>query len=63
MSTPETDDRISAKWTAVEIDVEYATIKMLRREAAARDLSVRALATRLLETIAAEQLTKAILDD
>jgi hypothetical protein len=47
----------------VAIEVEHAVVVRLRREAARRDMPVKVLIRDLLDVIAADQLTGAILDD
>jgi hypothetical protein len=47
--------------TKVELDLGVVT--PLRKEAARRDISLQCLVTNLLDVIATEQLTTAILDD
>jgi hypothetical protein len=51
----------SPPFVAVEID--RAVARALRPEAARREMSVQRLAVTLLETIARERLTDAVLDD
>ena len=46
-----------------KIELDPGIVTPLRREAAARDMSLQGLVTSLLDVIVADQLTTAILDD
>jgi hypothetical protein len=47
----------------VTLEIERTVVARLRREAARRDLPVKALVRDLLEVIAEDQLVNAVLDD
>jgi hypothetical protein len=61
--TPRHHSRPDQAPNTIEVSIDREVIVRLRPEAARRDTSVPQLITNLLNVIAADQLTTAILDD
>jgi hypothetical protein len=63
MPNPQISSDARHQTTIVELEIEHAIVVCFRREAQRRDVPVTRLLHDLLDVIAAEQLTTAILDD